>query len=269
MDEKPLSDDVAKETLAFFQRHVVPLHITLEREGALIPKIYTACILEIAGHWLLITSGHCIEEVDYAVRNHGYKIKESCLIDCMSLGSKHSRPVPFDFYGASPWSTSKEMGRDFGVMYLDENYVELLKENNVVALNEKAWAEPPCDPDFCLLIGVPWELSKSDGENAVVTTTFHPIRPVNSEKYMIDYRSDAFEGVLDIDERLTDIEGLSGGPVLAFKEEDGHLKYWLIAIQRGWLKSSSTIRAEFILPLGSFLYEAGRKHRKLERSPSR
>jgi hypothetical protein len=43
---------------------------------------------------------------------------------------------------------------------------------------------------------------------------------------------------------LTDINGMSGGPIFGFKRgEDGRMRYWVIALQSGWFPDKRIIFA--------------------------
>ena len=50
--------------------------------------------------------------------------------------------------------------------------------------------------------------------------------------------------------KLTDIDGMSGGPIFAIKWIDSqNIRYWVVAVQSSWLRSERILAACPILPL--------------------
>jgi hypothetical protein len=86
-----------------------------------------------------------------------------------------------------------------------------------------------------------------------------------------------FYGRLDIDENAPlweqiggNIEGMSGGPVLGISHGADGLRYWVIGIQSGWLRSQRIIAAcnfqAFARYVGEELDEAIRDSDSLRRN---
>jgi hypothetical protein len=63
-----------------------------------------------------------------------------------------------------------------------------------------------------------------------------------------------FYGEVIMPQGLTDIDGMSGGPIFSFKRNDlGELKYWLYAVQSSWIKNKSLIAACLMTPFAQMV----------------
>ena len=111
---------------------------------------------------------------------------------------------------------------------------------------------------------VVWENS-----NSVVFVKARPATLINI--VALDHRPEGFPktdiplfyGRAVLDTKITNIEGMSGGPIFGFyKNEKNELRYWLIALQSTWLKNAHIIKACPTRLQGFFLEKMMNKYRK-------
>jgi hypothetical protein len=219
--------------------------------------VVTAFVLSVGSEWFLITAGHCIHDIERLTHEFGYQITQCYLLDSMGLGGKHHDPIPFDYESASPTCLSEHREFDYGILSLSSYYKRLLETNNVQALHEEVWKKQPTKVDFYMLLGVPFELMKVDPNTVNVTTTLHKVEVLSQRPDDFpDTNIPLFYGQIRLGETVTNIEGMSGGPIFGFYQNDkSELRYWLIAIQSRWLPASHILMACPTKLLGLFLEE--------------
>lgn len=246
-----------EELVGFFHRHLVPIYFSCQKEKDIQNFVVTYFVLSVSSQWFLITAGHCIHDIDRLINKSGYQITKCYLIDSMSLGAKHPEPVPFDYKNSNPVCLSEDREFDYGVMVLSSYYRKLLETNNVLALNEEVWKKQPTKVDFYMLLGVPLELTKVNLNDFQITPTLHKVealskRPDNFPETNVPL----FYGKVFLGKALSNIEGMSGGPIFGFYQNDkDELRYWLLALQSRWLPKSHNIMACPTKLLGLFLEE--------------
>lgn len=240
----------------YFHRHVIPIYFDLKKDNNHHCFIITSFVMSVYNQWFLVTAGHCIEDIEKLL-NAGYQISKCRLIDSMGTGALHRDPIPFDYEDSGATKMCYDPKYDYGLIFLSDHYVDLLRSNKVVPMTEEVWEKQPSKPDFFALIGIPEELSDSSVDIAHVASTFHiveeyPRRPAFFE----NTEAPTFFGKISLPESMTTIAGMSGGPILSFKRsESGHHKYWLHAVQSRWIKSEKAVAACLMRPLGIFLKE--------------
>ena len=243
--------------VSYFQKHLVPIVFSRQKDDEIQKFIVTSFVLSVLEQWFIVTAGHCISAINQLVNEHGYKITNCYLIDSFGLGAKHLSPIPFDFVASNPVCLSEKKEFDYGIIPLSSHYVNLLKANNIQPLNEEVWKKQPTHVDFYLLLGVPSQLTKLKSNNIEFITTQHRIKPVEEKPAEFpDTNWPLFYGRITLDESITNIEGMSGGPILGFyKNDKNELRYWLIALQSTWLEHSKIIKACPTRILGNYLEE--------------
>jgi len=141
-------------------------------------------------------------------------------------------------------------------------YRDLLEANGVKALSEKSWEAPPQIVEGYKLLGVPEQLNDAmDANWRTVVTTLHIVDAFEGVPDAFE-PSDAplFYGKISMAEPLTNIAGMSGGPIFSYTIIDGQIRYWLFAMQSTWNKSDRTIKAVLMQPFGAWLSEVHRQY---------
>jgi hypothetical protein len=236
----PSNEDI----IALFSKHFVPIHFYFLKGEKEHHAVISTFLISIRNAWFLITAGHCLRDVKDNIEKYGCILKKSQLIDYGGMNSRHRHGVPFD-YESAPKLDVKDEKYDYGIIYLNTYYVDLLKKNNVVPLNEEVWEKQPRDPEFYFLLGVPGKLTEVHNDTITITTSINFVEKCE-QKPEIFGKTEAptFYGKISLDEKVQDIEGMSGGPIFSFKRtESGQLKYWLHAIQSRWIKRQKLIAA--------------------------
>jgi len=264
-----------EDGIRFFGRHFVNLCWIDETAGVRAeansghgtPFTTSGFIISVRGIWLLVTAGHILSDLEDA-KAKGQRLTNLALDDTWSPTARHPNMF-FDFDGAPKHHVyNKENGEDYGVICLRNNVCDLLKANGAEAIDELAWKVAlPGDFDRYFLLGTPDELIDVDTVGGL-----HVKRPLvmfevertdsppeclatfpriyyRMSKHIVDANTRADE--------LTDIDGMSGCPLIGLKQmPDRTLRYWIIGVQSGWYRTSRIGYACPLKTLGEWI-EAG------------
>lgn len=231
--------------IRFFAKHLVPIFFTFAKDTDSHSAIVTSFVLSVGEQWFLITAGHCIEQITELVTVRGYKITKCLLIDSLGLDARHYDPIPFDYGRSQPTHANDHDNFDYGIITLSLYYRQLLERNNIQPLNEEVWKLQPSKVDFYTLLGVPSELVKVVDANIEFAPTLFQVTQLTARPSgFSETDMPLFYGRVELGHRITSIQGMSGGPIFAFKQDSqGQLKYWLTALQSRWLPDSHYIAA--------------------------
>ena len=249
-----MSDD---EIVRYFHRHVVPMIFAFRVEGKIQRYLVTTFVMSVSGQWYLITAGHCIRQIDEDIAKYGL---HSCyLIDSLGSGATHYNPIPFPYGSSSPVCLSDDRPFDYGFIQISDHYRSLLEANNIVALDENVWKYSPTNVERYLMLGIPKELAQFRQNDAEITPVLIPVYPLRERpegfplRQISEIGDNTFYGRIVLDDTLTSIVGMSGGPIFAFHEdENDKLRYTIAAIQSSWIPPSY-IAASRVELLGNFL----------------
>jgi len=237
--------DSNNNLVGFFHRHLVPIFISLESDHDSRNTVITAFLMSVKENWYLITSGHTINDIEILRNDHGYKITKCLLIDSLGIGAIDNHPIPFVYESANATCISAERYFDYGFLEIGQYYRNLLEKNKVYPLNEEVWKKRPTKIDFYLLLGIPGETVNVSPNNIKFDPTlfsieYLPDHPERFEETVIPQ----FYGKIHLGDDIKSIEGVSGGPIFGFYENDnGEMRYWVIATQSTWLPKSRIISA--------------------------
>ena len=242
------------EITRFLNKHFVPLHFHFSKDGNNYHPVISAFVISIEDVWFLVTAAHCLEEVEKNIKVPGCKLEKSSLIDYGGIDATHRHPVPFD-YAASKRVHVHVNKFDYGIIHLSSFYKRQLLANKIQPLNEDTWEKQPDNPDFYLLLGIPSELEEEIGEVKIVTPIIQKVtKCVERPECFKETDTPMFYGKVSMIQGLTDIDGISGGPIFSFKRNDsGELKYWLCAVQSSWFKSDALIAACLMTPFAKMV----------------
>jgi hypothetical protein len=266
----PMSSVYARG-VRFFHRHVVPIQFEFTPTNGGKPHfaLISSFLVSVRGTWLLLTAGHCIDEVQ---ENLDKGCSMRCwLVDCAGQGAKHKEMVPFDWGDAAPARLFPDPEIDLGIVWLRSNACDLLSANGLEPFTEEAWDyEPPPQVDAHLLMGMPAELARPASPVSSITPVALLVfasdeRPAGLE----ETKAERWYGYADQMEGFSDIRGMSGGPILAVgRAPDGSQRYWLFAMQSAWHRPSRAIAAVRTRPalrvLGEMFEEIAARAAKAE-----
>ena len=222
---------------------------------------FIVCVNKI---WFLITAGHILKDIEDRIQS-GRKIVRARLVDSFQ-DNNNSNSIPFDFVEAPKIPIySEEDGIDYGAIMLRNFYVRSLYADGSRAINEKENENIPDKADKYFIVGFPTQarnIESTSNENGGIINIdigcpLIPIQPVDEPPIELKMKEKRFYARVPIiegnryakDGRMTDIDGMSGGPIIAVKQIDSNtIRYWIIAIQSGWLKSKRILAACYMKP---------------------
>lgn len=232
-------------------------------------------VVSVRNVWFLVTAGHILQQIGEQLQS-GRRIFKSRLLD--GLTSRMGYPIPFDLDLSSVWYIDRD-GYDYGLIPLQPFFARSLIHGGIRPLTEKHWTHTQEPVDEYYLLGFP-----SQGQIITVTSN------VDGGKIHVDYGSpllpiqrviippdklktpnDRFYAKVPIttgkhdheETKLTDISGMSGGPIFALKRVGlNTLSYWIIAVQSSWLPESRVLAACFIQPLIDGITKGLDQHRR-------
>ncbi|MFO1021577.1 MAG: hypothetical protein U0903_12905 [Planctomycetales bacterium] len=236
-------DPIIAQGFRFFCRHFIGLtgaYVFVDENGKEVGErrcfVYSGFVLSIKGRWMIATAGHILKTFDENADR--IWLAESSIIDSFGDGhSKHS--IPFNLKDAPKfYRYDKELGVDFGLIMLNSNVERLLQANNIVPIDEQNWINLEADKaTFHILIGLP---TCFQDEKGILSGKRYQLSPAMLIVNKLDPTPDNIPQteysrfVGQIDNRLNfDILGMSGGPIIGFSPD--RTRYWVVAIQSGWL----------------------------------
>jgi hypothetical protein len=249
----------SEKILAFFGDHFVSLggnYIELDSAGRDIGEekffAYSGFVIAVRGVWCLVTAAHCIENLEKLLRAGRIRLRSCVLADCFGSKPRVAEPTPVDYEGAACIRVHGESaGLDFALIPIRPLYQMGLEANGIRAISEENWINhDPASCDFFAILGLseclvpdPTELDTSGGRRAgTVSPTMVWVNPVTlpvDEIPPATFRR--FVGRVKSVAPLHGIVGMSGGPIFGFKKTpSGQLHYWIVAVQRWWLRASTT-----------------------------
>jgi 5-methylcytosine-specific restriction endonuclease McrA len=222
-------------------------------------------VIEVAGHWFLITAGHIIMHIQ-EILDRGGRYENWHLDDTFALGSKRqiyvdgpgaTETIPFVLDWDSIFYEFNEDGTDYAFVYLDPYYVNLLRKNHVTPFEEEEWTLHVDRPaDRTELIGMPHDQLKEIGDYRVskvlVALKMHRVNDDALYKTEYEHLIQAHIPGLPT-QKLPDFEqiyGMSGGPVVGiWIQPDGSERMLILGVQSQWNPEYRTIVAT---PIGRY-----------------
>ncbi len=209
--------------------------------------------------WYLVTAGHVLAGIDKSVKQ-GKKLDGFYLVDSWSGRCRSDVPVPLPFDSLDKESVGNNDDIDYGIIRLPNLIRDNLMANGVEAITKEQWINQPAVCEFYWLLGTPTELKAQQ-----TVRQFSSSQPSMEDSVQLAAAMLRLEHVVDPPTELlkahhriyarfaedtpqsriplSDIDGMSGGPLFGFKRIDGRLKYWIVGVQSGWLKGKRTIAA--------------------------
>ncbi|MFC1761060.1 hypothetical protein ACFL6U_03160 [Planctomycetota bacterium] len=223
----------------------------------------SAFVVSIRGIWFLVTAGHILKDLQSRLSS-GRRILKSRLFAGLT-STPSSESIPFNLGDAPQWYICED-GMDYAIIPFRPAFVNPLIADGVIALNKIHWTNYPDNNGEYYLLGFPTQAQKlsitSSGDtgnvNIQVGCPLLPVFPVSDPPEALKQKHERFyakvpfaKGMVDDPNvPLTDIDGMSGGPIFVLKWiDDSNIESWVFAVQSSWLKSSRILAACPILPL--------------------
>jgi hypothetical protein len=257
----------------FFGQHMVGLAwIDAPRDGAR-PADSRYCVasgfvVQAGDQWFLVTAGHIIEDLVKCAKHPAMprQIVSSSLLDGWHRedGKITHIPFPLPLEGIAFLNVADA---DFTAIPLSPLYQAALQKNGVTPAPAESWSKGRAEHDLYVMVGFPSQLRETSksligcDEAQFAVSMSMPIVPLRLTDHLPEYYQDGSDclhaevrlpPVLDHNDkpiRFDDIDGMSGGAVFGVRrEQDGRFRYWLVAVQGGWVKGSRIIRATWVAP---------------------
>jgi hypothetical protein len=203
---------------------------------------YSAFVIEIYGVWCLVTAGHVLQNMEAACSHPKMKMVRCSLADYFNPVAAVKKPTPFPFQESHRLHMDQD-GVDVGVIPLTDFYRDSLKSNGIVPIPVSSWRgyfPPKCD-EYTLL-GLPEEgisqipssATHEGGIRARLMLIGLEPKPVPEDK--IVSKIPRFCAALLDGGPLKSVKGMSGGPIIGIRANNGKGEYACIAVQGSWDK---------------------------------
>jgi hypothetical protein len=233
-------------------------------------------VVSIKNIWFLVTAGHILKDLQSRL-DSGRRIFKSRLFAGL-ISPPSSESIPFNLEDTPRWYIYED-GLDYAVIPLRPAFVNPLIADGIIALNENHWKDYPEEDGEYVLLGFPSQAQDisitSSGEkgnvNIVLGCPLLPVFPVSDPPEVLKRQHERFYAKVPIAKgmtddpnvKLTDINGMSGGPLFVIKWiNNNNIEYWLVAVQSGWHKPTRILAACPILPLINGIANSIDKHLK-------
>ena len=255
LDFQNKTNDLFIETLG---RHFVLFVMMFRRREKAEPGVFTATtfLVNIKEKWFLVTAGHVVKEIKSIIGNPEYFSFHQVLFDALNAQGVRFPvgylPFYFDFEKAIIFGD--ETSDDFALIPLSDLFAAQLKAANMQPLSYEPWDDGEDTFDSLFLLGTPKSSIKVNyvGETTPkVDEIYHELqgllieplyeKPVN----MLEYSAPRFYGKISTPLNGDNIEGMSGGPILGFRQQENNRPaiYKALAVQSTWNPGSLTISA--------------------------
>jgi len=209
---------------------------------------FASCfIVKIEGHWLLITAGHVINGIRDAIAQ-GAIFSNFNLHDRLA-GNNYPFSVPIPFH-VDDWVVVEggQTDADYAASLMSPLIAQNLHAGGVRPIEEGLWGTAPFEqyPHWILIgsRGESYEIIASRPTLKLTLISLAPalppesiISPSSANKIFAQIQTHPeFDSVY-----VTDVRGMSGGPIFGLRECNGVMKYWIIGIQSSWYKDSRTV----------------------------
>jgi hypothetical protein len=205
-------------------------------------------LFEYKGLYAILTAGHIIDDIRRESEKGRFKFRACYLLDHFGHEGVFQEPIAFDYEGAiKEYIYDKAAGLDFGLIALRDYYLALISKNGLKTVGEANWRlQDKIKFDFYLMLGLPFcwsDVRFFEGTDKQSKIEFLP----SATCFRVDRRARRpggvditsyrrFIGHISPKIKIDNIDGMSGGPIYGFKKTDAGLKYWVVAVQSGWIE---------------------------------
>jgi hypothetical protein len=253
------SNLVSALTIQFFKtvgRHFVSLSC-VQHPPAKAPKrvfVFSGFLIEAGGLWFYITAGHILRDIRESL-DLGGKF-EIWRLDDQTAGNRFAgAAIPFEF-DLDSWIVveNSEIGLDYAALALHPFYVRQLQAGGAIPIGRDAWGDHIAEHDDWALVGIPSETVKYESETTISGgVVVMPLEPTEEPEAAGSTSENKFFARIKDLGSVTDVDGMSGGPVFSLKKNEGRWRYKVIGVQSSWYPKSSIIAACPIASLGTEL----------------
>jgi hypothetical protein len=244
-----MNDDASERFKRFMSRHLVALvgdYTSFNTDGSELHRgmfAITGFVIEFVDRWFWVTAGHRLQdELDGPIRNGYLKIQNTAFADYFGIDAQNYNTLCYTYEPECGfYIDDSEEGLDFGLIAIPDLYRTAMEKNGILAISRSHWTnQPEADFTHYKMLGLPAHL-KEDSERTIVVAMIavEALPPEEWQQYSEDVR---FIGRIPADVQITNIEGMSGGPIFGFRQlPDGQWSYHIVALQSRWIASKRVI----------------------------
>lgn len=196
--------------------------------------VFSGFVIEVSGEWFYVTAGHILTSIRKVVE-HGGSFDTWRLGDQTAGGAFGDKVIPYDFQ-LDNWLVlhDDEKGFDYATVLITPFFRRGLEAGGVKAIDEGVWSDHIAEADHWIIAGTPSESVRFDGVNTIrARFIVDVLKPADAPagvgskaagRFYAEFRDAPTP-------RLSDPDGLSGGPVFALKFVDNEWRYAIIGVQ--------------------------------------
>lgn len=211
-------------------------------------KVYSGIVFQSGDLYCWLTAGHIIKDLEKAIRIEPVKINAMMWADGL--------PVPFPVHDRDNLEFYYFPNNNIDIGYIILKGMDksnLLKNNYIKPMNIDSFKAYTGEIVGYYLVGYPSESVENlgidaDGMRRLKTKCYClPVQKL-TEIPEVDYvpNGEFFGSICDkyLFDKVVDVEGMSGGPLISIYLKNNQLFYRLAGIQRGWFQNNRIIIAE-------------------------
>jgi hypothetical protein len=240
--------------------------------------VLSGTLVSVAGRWFILTAGHILRDLDAVLAQRDF-------VHCDLYGNWKSEytedgKIAFNYPSCPRWYLyDKDIGYDYGLIGIGEYYHAHLVKIGMSPVSERHVIDLPPNLRKHILVGMPSEYVVSEADRHIegrigavtVANTLLPVMPVSDPPPELIKPHNRFYGrVAAPDEvrrgalAVSDVDGMSGGPIFGFGErQPGNVDYWIVGVQSGWHRPTRVIAA---CPLEEVFRLLRKKYNDFDRS---
>ena len=269
-----------KSATSFMGRHFVGLACTYESlnsDGSVFHRgtaFFSGFIVDFLGRWYWAGAGHCLQKLDRGVDQGKLRIISGNYIDYLGFEAEHFHPYPYVYTpGDGLYLYRPTLGIDFALIPLDGLMQASFQANRVMPVGRENWIhQHRLDFSFYRMLGIPecrivTEAPSEKAGGVGIGLAMLAIEELSEAPD--DDHPGMFVGRIHPEASIETIEGMSGGPIYGFRfDEQGGLRYHVVAVQSSWLPQQRIVFAcpfaTFAERMYQFLSEFGHPHERAE-----
>ncbi len=206
--------------------------------------VFSGFLIEVSDVWFWVTAGHIFRDIRSEI-SKGRVFDTWRLDDQTARNNFKGAAIPFVFE-PEQWIVVEDepTGLDYAAVSLHPVFCRQLEAGNAAPISRNAWGDHVTESDQWALVGIPSESVSWDQRSEIVgKVTLLPIEPTGTPESAGEKASNQFFARITAMGTVSDIDGMSGGPLFSLKKVDSEWRYSVIGIQSGWYPSIKTIAA--------------------------
>lgn len=218
------------------------------------PLAFSGFLLEVRERWIFITAGHVVKLLDQAM-SRGAKFARWRLDDQAAGDRFKGAAVVVDF-DVRDWAfiDDTELGLDYAAFPLRDLYRKQLVAGGAMPLGRDTWGEVSEPYDQFALVGIPLETVSKEGEFTLTgKLVLLPLEPCDAPEDAERTPESKFYARIKDRGSVSDIEGMSGGPVFGLWKREEAWRYKVLAVQSTWYPNKGVTASCPIALLGEVL----------------